>query len=456
MPSRYFDLSLSGWGNFRPETCRVYRPEKLGDEREIVRLPNGDSSLIARGLGRSYGDSATNAGGAVALQERMDSLIDFDAAAGEVEAEAGVSLATLIELLVPRGFFLPVVPGTKFVTLGGAVAADIHGKNHHIDGTFGKYVLNLRLLLAGGDVVTCSPSKNAELFWATIGGMGLTGVILSVRLKLLPISSAYMKVDYRRVPNLDAALDRFESAEGQAAKYSVAWIDCLAGGASLGRAVIMEGDHVPAAELSGRRARSPLAMKARRRRAVRFFYPRLAMTKFNVRMFNRLYYRRHSDRTRVVDLDTFFFPLDRIHNWNRIYGRRGFVQYQALVPPAAARQGLRELLEKISLAGQASFLAVLKRTGEQGNGLLSFPMPGYTLALDFPNRGQATQMLAGELDEILLRHGGRLYLAKDSLMSAETFAKMYPRLEEFRRIKTQVDPQSHFSSTQARRLKITS
>jgi FAD/FMN-containing dehydrogenase len=456
MTLRFLEMSLAGWGNYRPELCRVYRPERRAELRGINILPAGQS-LIARGLGRSYGDSAVNGpGGDVVLQERMDSLLVFDAATGVVEVEAGVSFATLIELFLPRGFFLPVVPGTKFVTVGGAIAADIHGKNHHRDGTLGNFIQSLTLLLAGDEAVICSPTENADLFWATIGGMGLTGIILSARFKLLPIESAYMKVQYRRAANLDAALDRFESAEGDAAKYSVAWIDCLAAGDSLGRGVIMEGEHVPACELRGRRARHPLRLKSKRRRTIRFFWPRLAMSKFNMRMFNRLYYRRHGDRTRVVNLDAFFFPLDAVQHWNRIYGRRGFIQYQALLPPESARQGLRELLQKIALAGQASFLAVLKKTGAHGNGMLSFPMPGYTLALDLPNRGEKLEALVQQLDEVLLQHGGRLYLAKDAMMSADTFARMYPRLDEFRQVKARVDPQNRFSSSQARRLKINS
>jgi decaprenylphospho-beta-D-ribofuranose 2-oxidase len=471
---RHFEQSLAGWGNYRPAVSRVYRPERLADVRELAApATTADSrsdataaagTLIARGLGRSYGDSATNAGGAVALLERIDCLLDLTVAAdgsGVVEAEAGVSLATLVDVLLPRGFFLPTTPGTKFVTLGGAVAADVHGKNHHGDGTIGNFVESLRLLLADGSVLACSPTEHADVFWATVGGMGLTGVILSARLRLRSVTSAYAKVDYRRMANLDAALDRFEAARqsGREPTYSVAWIDCLAAGDSLGRSVVMEGEHLPAAEMAAaglfaKRCRDPLALPRQRTKGVPFNFPGFALSRPTVRLFNAAYYARHGDRTDAVPLDTFFYPLDAVRHWNRVYGRRGFVQYQALIPPAAARQGMRELLEAISRGGSASFLAVLKRTGEQGRGMLSFPMPGYTLALDLPNTGRRLEALLRELDTIVLRHGGRLYLAKDATMSAEAFAAMYPRLDEFRQVKAKVDPGNRFASTQSRRLRI--
>lgn len=459
---------LAGWGNVRPQVCRVYRPEKLDEVRQVVQdvdLPAAESggatdaapppvtaaTIIPRGLGRSYGDSAVNAEGAVLLNTRMDCLIDFDPETGVVEAESGVSLATLIDVLLPRGFFLPVTPGTKFVTLGGAIAADVHGKNHHADGTFGNFVLSLKLMTAGGEVVTCSPEQNPELFWATIGGMGLTGVIVSARLQLISVSSAYLDVTYRRAANLDRAIELFET--GTPRKYSVAWIDCLATGDQAGRCVLMEAEHLPASQLSGRRARHPLVIRRRRRRTVPRFFPSFLLNRLTVRWFNKLYYLTHPDGQRIVDLDSYFYPLDRTNLWNRIYGKRGFVQYQALVPQASGKAGLSELLAAIAASGNASFLAVLKRTGEQGRGLLSFPFAGYTLALDLKNNAQLPSLMAS-LDAILLRHGGRLYLAKDSMMSGETFAAMYPRLDEFREIKRRVDPAHRFASSQSRRLSL--
>lgn len=448
------EKSLAGWGNFRPETCFVARPERQAELRNLIVSNGKRRSLIARGLGRSYGDSAVNGGGEVSLQARLDCLIGFDPTTGIVEAEAGISFATLIEIFLPRGFFLPVTPGTKFVTLGGAIAADVHGKNHHNDGTLSRFVPSLRLLLASGETLDCSPEKNADVFWATVGGMGLTGMILSARLQLIRVSSAYAEVEYKKSANLDQALERFESRRGRDRKYSVAWIDCLAGGASLGRCVLMEGDHLSADRLPYNLKDQPFDTKPARAKSVPFHFPNIALNSLSVRLFNDLYYERHHEGIEVVALDPFFYPLDGIHHWNRIYGRRGFVQYQALLPPQTARRGLIELLERISASGNASFLAVLKRTGDQGPGMLSFPTTGYTLALDLANTGEKLNALNRELDEILLKHGGRLYLAKDSLMSAETFAAMYPRLEEFRAVKKRVDPGGRFSSTQARRVGI--
>lgn len=459
MMPRHVEQLLAGWGNLRPERCHVYRPEKRADLRALVTAGGvaDKGSLIARGLGRSYGDSAVNAApGGVALLTRMDRLLDFDPASGVLEAEGGVSLAALVDVFLPRGFFLPVTPGTKFVTLGGAIAADVHGKNHHADGTIGNFIEGIRLMVAGGDVLTCSRDTNPDVFWATVGGMGLTGIVLSARLRLLPVTSAYVRVDYRRAANLDAALDHFESARGREPKYSVAWIDCLAGGDALGRSVVMEGDHLSEAELpeAVRRRGDPLRPMPRRKRSVPFHFPAFALSRPTVRLFNKAFHARHGDRTHVVDADTFFYPLDAVYHWNRIYGRRGFVQYQALLPPPAALRGLRALLGAISKSGNASFLAVLKRTGPQGAGMFSFPTDGYTLALDLPNTGRRMTELVRTLDEILLRHAGRLYLAKDGLMTADTFAAMYPRLGEFQAVKAKVDPQNVFHSSQARRLRI--
>jgi FAD/FMN-containing dehydrogenase len=414
----------------------------------------GSGGFVARGLGRSYGDSATNAGGGVILQERLDRLIDFDPQAGVLECEAGVSLATIVEHFLPRGFFLPVTPGTKFVTVGGAIAADVHGKNHHVDGTFGRAVESLRLLTANGDVITCSAEQEPEIFWATVGGMGLTGVILSARFRMLPVQSAYINVRYDRAANLDRALELFGSSDATH-RYSVAWIDCLSSGASLGRSVLMRGDHVPAADLPGPYRADPLAVSSKRKKKVPFNFPGWALNTQSVRLFNATFYARHGDGDKIVDYDTFFYPLDGVLHWNRIYGKRGFIQYQALIPPEKSRAALVELLEKLSASGMSSFLAVLKATGPANPGMLSFPFPGHTLALDLPNTGESLIRLVASLDAILLRHGGRLYLAKDSVMSRQTFEAMYPELPHFKQVKARLDPGQIFVSSQARRLGIT-
>ncbi len=367
------------------------------------------------------------------LQTGLDAFMAFDPREGVLECEAGVSLADMIEHLQPRGWFLPTTPGTKFVTLGGAIAADVHGKNHHRDGSFGQHVLDLKLMLADGSIEHCSPQRRSELFWATVGGMGLTGVILSARVRLIPVETAYYNVTYRRTRDLDQTLAAFADTDREF-RYSVAWIDCLAGGASLGRSVIMLADHARAGDLRGRAADDPLRVPARSDKTVPFYFPSLALNSLGVRMFNTVYYAAHSDRRATVDYDTFFYPLDRVRHWNRIYGRRGFVQYQALFPPQTSARGLVELLMRVAASRRASFLAVLKSSGAASPGLLSYLYPGHTLALDLAMSPDMPALVA-ELDAILLKHGGRLYLAKDALMTGPVFREMYPRLGEFLAIK---------------------
>jgi FAD/FMN-containing dehydrogenase len=351
---------------------------------------------------------------------------------------------------VPRGAFLPVVPGTRFVTVGGALAADVHGKNHHVDGTIGRHVEELTLLTASGATLRCSPSENAEAFDATIGGMGLTGVILSARLRLLPIETPVVRVARRRARGLDELLALLFEEE-RLHRYSVAWVDGLARGRALGRGVLMGGDHASRADLPrGRDDRAALREAAGPR--VPSDAPSFLLGPLAVSAFNALYYAAGRDGTSLSDLGSFFFPLDAVGAWNRLYGRRGFVQYQALLPREAAADGCRRLLEEISRERAASFLAVLKTTGAEGRGLLSFPRPGVTLALDVPNLGERLLPLARRLDAIVLGCGGRLYLAKDALTDAASFEATYPRLAAFRAARRRLDPEGRFSSSQARRL----
>ncbi len=409
-----------------------------------------ERTLLPRGLGRSYGDSALNADGAVILTERLGRILDLDEDGQTVTCEGGTSLARLLAFLVPRGFFLPVVPGTRFVTVGGALAADVHGKNHHIDGGFGRHVEELTLLTSSVETLRCSPDENAEAFDATIGGMGLTGFILSARLRILPVETPFVRVVKRRSKDLDQTLARLYEEE-HLSRYSVAWIDGLARGRSLGRGVLMRGDHVPLAELPpGQSSRGHFPEAAGP--SIPFDVPPFVLGPTSIAAFNALYFAAGREGTSLSGFGSFFFPLDAIGAWNRLYGRRGFVQYQALLPREAAAEGCRLLLEEISRERAASFLAVLKTTGPEGRGLLSFPRPGVTLGLDLPNIGERLRPLARRLDEILLRLGGRLYLAKDALTDATTFAAMYPRLPEFRAARSRLDPLRRFSSAQARRL----
>jgi FAD/FMN-containing dehydrogenase len=440
-------IELSGWGRFSPETCVVFRPETRSSL--VAALSSGCDTVIPRGLGRSYGDSAVNPDGVI-LQERLGRILELDEAGLTVTCEGGTSLARLLSFLLPRGLFLPVVPGTRFVTVGGALAADVHGKNHHVDGTIGRHVEELALLTASGDTLRCSPSENAEAFDATIGGMGLTGVILSARLRLLPVETPLVRVVKRRAKSLDDLLARLEE-EALLSRYSVAWVDGLARGRSLGRGVLMRGDHVSLAELPGGRA-SRGEIPERSGPNVPFDAPPFLLGPLSIATFNALYYAAGRDATTLSSLESFFFPLDAVGAWNRLYGRRGFVQYQALLPRETAAAGCRRLLEEISRERAASFLAVLKTTGPEGPGLLSFPRPGVTLALDIPNIGERLRPLARRLDEIVLKSGGRLYLAKDGLTDAAAFSAMYPRLAEFRAAQRRLDPRGRFSSAQARRL----
>lgn len=443
-------LALSGWGRLEREESSVYRPEtRAALSGALLAAP--ERSVIPRGLGRSYGDSAVNGGGAVVLAERLGRILAFDPEGRTVTCEGGTSLARLLSFLVPRGFFLPVVPGTRFVTVGGAVAADVHGKNHHVDGTFGRHVEELTLLTAAGEELRCSPAENAEAFDATVGGMGLTGFVLSARLRLLPIETPLVKVVKKRSAGLDETLVRLEEEE-RLGRYSVAWIDGLARGRSLGRGVLMRGDHLPAGELPRGRAAGGTLPEGTGP-SVPFDAPAFLLGPASVSAFNALYYRAAGrEGTSLAPFGPFFFPLDAVGAWNRLYGRRGFVQYQALLPRETAAEGCRLLLEEFSRERAASFLAVLKTTGPAGRGLLSFPRPGVTLALDVPNLGERLRPLARRLDAILLRLGGRLYLAKDALTDAAAFAAMYPRLPEFRAARRRLDPAGRFSSSQARRL----
>jgi FAD/FMN-containing dehydrogenase len=435
-----------------PATCHVYRPEKRRGTLDV--LQQGDqSSYIARGLGRSYGDAATNADAGVIDVTRLNRLISFDAESGVVECEAGVSLATLIDIFMPRGYFLSVSPGTKYVTVGGAIANDIHGKNHHRCGSFGEHVQSLMLLTASGDILTCSRESNSDLFWATVGGAGLTGIIVSARISLQRVESAYMVLQRERVHSLDEALGMMAERDADH-QYSVMWLDCLARGKHLGRGVMMHADHAPVSALSGSRASHPLDFHAGRKKSVPLDAPGFVLNPLSIRLFNTLYYARNTNvHDYIVDYDQYFYPLDGVLHWNRMYGKAGFAQYQATLPPDSVG-GLVKLLERLSDSRRASFLAVLKRFGPEGEGLLSHPFEGYTLTLDIPNRPGLVDFLH-ELDALVLDHGGRLYFAKDAVARPEVIADMYPRLEAFREVKKRVDPDGCFDSTLARRLQLT-
>lgn len=443
---------ISGWGRYPRARSRLYRPERIREVAQTLRAEEAQG-FLPRGLGRAYGDAALNSEGGVILMDRLDRYLAFDPETGVVRCEGGVSLVDIIHTFLPRGWFLPVTPGTKFCTVGACVACDVHGKNHHHDGSFGNFVRQITLLLPSGKTVCCSREQNAELFFATIGGMGLTGIILEVELQLRRVESAYIVVDYVRTGNLDETLQTFHEKDAHY-PYSVAWLDCVATGKGFGKGVLMFGRHAAPDELPAKRRHNPFTVAPKRTKSVPFDLPDFVLNPVSLRAFNSAYYRFHPTREGVVtDYDTYFYPLDSILQWNRAYGKRGFVQWQCVLPYENGVQNLGRILETAQKHRTYPFLSVLKRMGEQSGGLLSFPMPGYTLALDFPVRDGLFEVL-NELDRIVIEAGGRLYLAKDARMSAETFHATYPQLPRWQAVKAQVDPKGLLQSDLARRLRM--
>ena len=434
---------VSGWGRHPVTLGTVARPERL-------RLPTDGSPVLPRGLGRSYGDAAVPAvaGARVLETVRADRVVAFDAGSGALTCEAGLALDEIVRVFLPRGWFPPVTPGTRFVTIGGCVACDVHGKNHHRDGSFGSFVDRLLVEVADGRVVECGPHRERELFLATVGGMGLTGLITEVTLRLQPVESGWMVVETAPVPGLAAMLDGLRDA-AKDWPYTVGWIDCLARGPALGRGILMRGRHAGRGEAPSGPPPEP------RRFAVPVNAPEWLLSPVLMRAFNSAYYRNHARRpggsARIVPYHGFFYPLDAIGEWNRLYGRRGFLQYQCVVPRAAGA-AVAELLERLAAAGTESFLAVIKDCGPESDAYLSFPLEGTTLALDLPYRGPATEALVHELNAVVIAAGGRVYLAKDAVTRAEDFDLMVPRLAQWRRIRDAWDPERRFRSAQSVRV----
>ena len=430
------------------------QPARNGGGIAPARLARRTANLYLRGLGRAYGDSALNRDQGVLLQTAQDRFLAFDAQHGLLACEAGVSFEEIINVFLPRGWALPTTPGTKFVTVGGAIAADVHGKNHHCDGSFGNYVVDLQLLTAAGQVLRCSRDENQDVFWATIGGMGLTGCIVSATIQLVAVETAYVDVDYRRTANLGDTLDRLATTNRDF-RFSVAWIDCLGRGNSLGRSVLMLGNYAPRSAVPPALQADPLRLPRRRRKAVPFNFPAFALNAWSVGVFNEAYYRRHPDRRRLVDFDSFFYPLDSVLHWNRIYGRRGFLQYQVLFPPQTSHEALARLLERVAARHQVPFLAVLKSMGPAGPGWLSFPFEGHTLATSIYPTTARTWIASWASSTNWYSKMGADYTSPRMRRSArQTFRAMYPGLPRFRQLKAEIDPENRFSSSQARRLGI--
>ncbi len=442
--------TLSGWGQYPAVECSLERPERMATVSSIVD-PGG---TIVRGLGRSYGDTAVNDRGVVIDFTRLDRYLDFDASTGTLRCEAGVSLQQILEDFVPRGFLPAITPGSKFVTVGGCIANDVHGKAHHVDGTFANCVDSMRILTASGEVVNASREENADLFWANFGGIGLLGVILDATIRLRPVETAYFKQQAIRVESLDEMLDALEEYDAKY-PYSVAWVDPLATGKRLGRGVLVVGDHAELGDLPGDRRRAPLSTVAPPSVEVPVNMPSWSLNPVTLRVLNRVIEQVQAMPAELAHYEKFFYPLDFVKEWNRGYGARGFTQYQFVIPFERGRERLGVIMERIARGGFLPFLNVLKRFGDAGDGHLSFPEPGYTLAIDFPIRDGLGEFLR-TLDDLVLDAGGRVYLAKDAFLDADTFAKMYPRLEEWRAVKKKWDPDGIFSSNQGRRVGLSS
>ncbi|MFI9047774.1 FAD-binding protein [Streptomyces sp. NPDC053427] len=451
MPSDAAVTPLTGWGRTAPTAARLVRP---GSPSEAVAAlaavrESGARGGIPRGLGRAYGDAAQNAGGTVWDLTRLDRIRAVDAEAGIVVCEAGTSLHRLMRMLLPLGWFVPVTPGTRYVTVGGAIGADIHGKNHHRAGSFARHVRSLDLLTADGEVRTVRPGTG--LFDATAGGMGLTGIILAATIQLLPVRTSLVSVDTERTGDLDDVLARM-TATDHLYRYSVAWIDLLARGRATGRSVLTRGDHAPPDALPPRARRDPLAFRPVRLPAPPPL-PQRILSRPAAAAFNALWYRK-APRHRTGELQrlsAFFHPLDGVPHWNRVYGRGGFVQYQFVVGHGQ-EETLRRIVRRIADRRCPSFLAVLKRFGAAGPGWLSFPTEGWTLALDIPARLPGLAAFLDGLDEEVAGAGGRVYLAKDARLRPELLAAMYPRLPDFRALRAELDPGGVLMSDLARRL----
>jgi len=428
--------TISGWGGYPKKEAQVFTPLSLSGCQSQLQQ---NEALLARGMGRSYGDSANAA--TILQTTYLNHFIAFDSDTGLLTVEAGVMLREILKVTVKHGWFLPVTPGTSFVTVGGAIASDVHGKNHHVAGTFGQHIVSMTLLLGTGEMVTTSPNELPDLFHATCGGMGLTGVILTASIQLVPIKSAYIKQKTIKVGSLEEVCEAFE--EHGESTYSVAWIDCLATGKYLGRSVLMVGEHAEIGKLE-LTIEDPINIP--------IHTPAALLNSLTMRAFNHAYYAKANHlKTQTVSLLPYFYPLDAIGGWNKLYGKAGFVQYQFVLPKTDGVANMRTILTQIALSGAGSFLAVFKQFGAANQNLLSFPIDGYTLALDF-KVSLANFALLQKLDELVMSMGGRVYLTKDALMQEKTFKTTYPHWKSFEAVREKYGAIGKFASAQSKRL----
>lgn len=400
---------------------------------EVPEIIKNASSLIPRGNGRCYGDASL--GQTILSLKKLSAILAFDPANGTIECQAGILLKDILSYIVPRGFFLPVTPGTKYVSLGGAMAADVHGKNHHRDGCLSNWIESFKLSDEHGKALNCSPQAHPHIFWNTFGAMGRTGVILSAIIKLTPIESTYIIQKTTKVKNLTEMALSFEQSDNY--KYSVAWIDCLKKGNSKGRGILIQGNHAKKIDLPESKRKRPLQWKTPEKGNIPFFLPHFFLQKSMVRLFNAIiYHKQPSNRLKITGMNNFFYPLDRILNWNRIYGRKGFIQYQFVSPKSQGLDCVQEILKLASTLPYSSFLSVLKLFGDKSmNAPYSFPIPGYTLSLDIKATKELPNFIL-KADQIVAQHGGKVYLAKDALSSAKVARDIYPKKTKFQSLQS--------------------
>ncbi|MBS1668537.1 MAG: FAD-binding oxidoreductase [Bacteroidetes bacterium] len=442
------EKKIANWGNYPIIDADE---KKFSFDAQLEKLIAETPHFIPRGNGRCYGDASLAPTTISTL--KYDNIFSFDKINGIFECQCGITLDQILEVIVPQGWFLPVTPGTKFITVGGAIGSDVHGKNHHVDGSFSNHIIDMDIMLASGETICCSTSQNPDLFEATCGGMGLTGMVTRAKFRLKKIESSWIKQKQIKAANLEEILKLFE--ENKHYTYSVAWIDCLKKGADFGRSILILGEHATVNELSEKQEKDPLKLPSKKQISFPFNLPSWVLNPLTVKAFNFLYYAKNTKKelSNIVPYEPFFYPLDAILHWNRGYGKKGFVQYQ-FVLPLDVKQGLIEILQRISAKGLGSFLAVLKVFGEQKS-MISFPKEGYTLALDFPVRKGLFDFL-DELDQVVLKYGGRLYMSKDARMKPEVLAAGYPELEKFKQIVSTYNPKGKIRSIQSDRLFLTS
>jgi decaprenylphospho-beta-D-ribofuranose 2-oxidase len=437
---------LSGWGNIPKSISKVVYPRTAEEIKESLTI----DKLLPRGLGRSYADQATNTNHLVMKMEKMNHFLEFDEKTGILNCEAGVSLEEIIQHLTPRGWFPMITPGTKYITVGGAIANDVHGKAHHADGSFVNCVYDFTILLANGSVAKASREENSDLFWANFGGLGLLGTILTTRIQLRKIETTYFKQKAFAARNLDEMLQAIDDSEKEFTS-SVAWLDSMAKGKDLGRGVLTMGNHAHLSDLPEKLKSDPLKIGKKPKLVVPFYLPAFALNKFTVGILNTALYIMQKSAKNISHYDSFFYPLDMINNWNRGYGKRGFIQYQFVLPVPNGKENIRKILEEITKSDCVPFLNVLKKFGKEQGGLLSFPFEGYTFAIDFPITPKL-KPFTERLDKMVLDMGGRIYLGKDAYLDEATFKAMYPQHTEWLKIKKKYDPSNVFTSDLARRI----